>query len=77
MLNFINPQHHKAVTTFELLPAWLRFLVSRQLITAERLEQTLQQLRPLRASLLKFYGSYRADTALRSALECWPEPPEH
>lgn len=76
LLNFINPQHHKAVATFELLPAWLRFLVSRQLITAELLEQTLQQLQPLRASLLEFYGTYHADTALRPALERWPEQPE-
>jgi hypothetical protein len=76
-LNFINPQHHKSVATFELLPAWLRFLVSRQLITAELLEQTLQKLQPLRASLLKFYGAYNTDTALRLALECWPEQPEY
>jgi hypothetical protein len=73
-LNFLNPQHYKVVATFELLPAWLRFLVSRQLIAGELFEQTLQQLRPLRASLLEFYGTYNAaDTALRPALERWPE----
>ena len=77
LLNFVNPQHYKAVATFELLPAWLRFLVSRQLITAELLEQTLQQLQPLRASLRQFYGTYRADDALSTALARWPEPPVH
>jgi hypothetical protein len=77
LLNFINPQHHKVVATFELMPAWLRFLLSRQLITTELLEETLHELKPLHLSLLQFYSKYNGDPVLRCALEGWRVQLEH
>jgi hypothetical protein len=73
LLNFFNPQHYKAVATFELIPAWLRFLISRRLLGTAKGEQALQELKPLHAGLLEFYRNYSSDPALKQELERWPE----
>lgn len=69
LLNFINPQRYKAAALMELIPAWLRFLESRQLIDAAQREKTLRGLRELAGELLKVWEAYRADPALREGLE--------
>ena len=73
LLDFINPQHYKAATTLELIPAWLRFLESRQLINSRHRAQTLQELRGLDQDLLRVWGPDPADPALRWAMEGWWE----
>lgn len=73
MLNIINYQHYKAVATFELIPAWLHFLASRQLITDNILEQTLRRLKTLSSTMLESYSQYSDDPALYLALESWSQ----
>ena len=70
LLNFINPQYYKATATLELIPAWLRFLASRQLITGEQGEQTLADLRGLDTEFGKVVKNH-SDPALRTALDHW------
>jgi hypothetical protein len=72
LLYFINPQYYKAAATLELIPAWLRFLESRQLIDVEQREQTLFELRGLDTEFLKAIKDY-PDPALRLAMENWRE----
>jgi hypothetical protein len=71
LLNFINPQRYKAAATLELVPAWLRFLESRQLIDAEERSKRKLDLRGLDTELLKVWQDYPADPALQRGLEGW------
>jgi hypothetical protein len=73
LLQFINPQHYKATATFELVPAWLRFLESRQLIDDEQRAKTLLELRPLSNDLLKVLRLYRDDPTLEAAVQRWQD----
>jgi hypothetical protein len=70
LLNFINPQYYKATATLELIPAWLRFLESRRLITAEQHEQTLTELHGLDTEFGQVVKDH-SDPALRLALDHW------
>jgi len=67
LLSFINPQYYKATATLELIPAWLRFLASRQLITADQHQQTLAELRGLATEFGKVVKTH-SDPALRTAV---------
>lgn len=69
MLTMVNSEYYKAVVTFELMPAWLHFLATRQLITDDILEQTLKRLKTLSSTLLEFFRQYSDDPALYLALE--------
>jgi hypothetical protein len=60
----------------ELVPAWLRFLESRQLIDAQQRKKTLNELRGLDAELLKIWQQYPADPALRQGMEHWQDSAE-
>ncbi|MBT9149131.1 MAG: hypothetical protein DDT27_00553 [Dehalococcoidia bacterium] len=73
LLNFINPQRYKVAATFELLPAWLRFLESRQLIDAQQREKTLHELQGLAIELIKVWKRYPGDPALQREMERWRE----
>jgi hypothetical protein len=64
---------HRAAATFELVPAWLRFLEERQLLTAEQRRQTIQGLRRLGAQLTDYFEDYKIDPNLFKALEAWCE----
>ncbi len=46
-LHFLNPHHYAVAAVIELLPAWLRFLESRQLIDAQQRASALNDLRIL------------------------------
>lgn len=72
LLNMINFQIYKAVATLELMPAWLDFLASRQLIADNAPAQILKPLAPLHASLLQICDEYDDDPALALALKSWP-----
>jgi hypothetical protein len=71
LLYFINPQYYKAATTFELVPAWLRFLESRRLVDAQQRTKTMLELRGLDTELLKVWRQHSADPALQRGLEGW------
>ncbi len=70
LLGFINPQYYKAAATLELVPAWLRFLESRQLITSEQHQEVLADLRGLDTEFLKGVQNH-SDPALREAMANW------
>jgi len=72
LLNMINFQIYKAVATLELMPAWLDFLASRQLIADNAPAPILKPLAPLHASLLQICDRYADDPALALALKSWP-----
>jgi hypothetical protein len=63
-----SPQNYRIAATFELLPAWLRFLESRGLIDADRREQTLGELSALGHALRAMFAKYHADPALQQAV---------
>jgi hypothetical protein len=65
LLNFINPQHYKVAATFELVPAWLRFLELRGLLDAEGKAGILQDLTKLADQVIDLLGKYREDPTLR------------
>jgi hypothetical protein len=63
-----SAQNYRIAATFELIPAWLRFLVSRGLIDAQQREQTLGELSALGRDLRKMFAEYQADPALQQAV---------
>jgi hypothetical protein len=63
-----SPQNYRIAATFELLPAWLRFLEMRGLIDADRREQTLGELSALGHALKTIFAKYQADPALQQAV---------
>lgn len=73
LLHFVNPQRYKAAATFELVPSWLRFLESRQLIDAQQRKKTLYELQGLDSELLKIWKRYPDDPALQREMERWRE----
>jgi hypothetical protein len=77
LVGFMNSQFHTLAALFEIIPAWLRFLESRELIDSERHAKTLDELRPLHASLLPLMKSHTDDPALYRALQAWPMRPEN
>jgi hypothetical protein len=64
--------NHTAAAVFELVPAWLRFLELKGLIDAERRRQTVEELRPLHAQLLRLWATFSEDPALYRAIQAWP-----
>jgi len=74
LLHFLNPQYYKVTATFELIPSWLRFLESLQLIDAEQHERTLSTLTPLRTDLINLLETQCNDPTLTEAiLRSWPD----
>jgi len=69
LLGFINPQYYKAAATFELVPAWLRFLESHQFIDDQQHQKTLRDLRRLVPQLLKLWEHHPSDPALQVGTE--------
>jgi hypothetical protein len=69
LLNNIFPQRYKAAAMMELIPAWLRFLESHELIDKQQREKTLLDLRELTNGLLKAWEGYLADPALMDGLK--------
>jgi hypothetical protein len=73
LIGFFTPQHHLAAALFEVMPAWLRFLESRRLIDPDRRVKTVEELGPLRDSVLRMWEKYAEDPALYRAALAWPE----
>lgn len=72
-IGFMAAQYHKAAALFEVVPAWLRFLQSKNLIDDEQRARTLEELRPLHASVLKLMEGYEEDPTLYRCLKGWPD----
>lgn len=73
LFDFFNPQPYKAAATFEIMPFWLRFLETRQLLSAPLHEKTLQELRKLAAHLRELFRKMSDDPALYTAMNIWDE----
>jgi hypothetical protein len=64
MLNFISPQYYEAATTLELMPAWLRFLEAKSLLTMEQHAAALSDLRKLVSDAAPIWEQRTADPAV-------------
>jgi hypothetical protein len=72
MFGFMSARHHTAAALFGAVPAWLRFLQVKKLIDPEQGTRTLDELRPLHASLIKLMEDYKEDPTLHRSLKAWP-----
>ena len=74
-LDLLSSEYYRAISLFELIPAWLRFLQTVNLADSALAENTLRQLRSLREPLLAMCPHRFGDPALERALEAWPSTP--
>jgi hypothetical protein len=74
-LDFMSAQYHNAAALFEVIPAWLRFLQSKQLIDDKQHARTLEELRPMHPRLLKLMEGHQEDPTLYRSLKEWPGMP--
>lgn len=74
MLSFFNLQYYKVAATFELVPAWLRFLESRQLLDAQRHAGIRGEMGKLRGDLEKLFNKFQEDPApARNIQRAWEQ----
>jgi hypothetical protein len=73
LLGFLNQLYYHAAAVFELLPAWLRFLESRQLIDAAVRVQALRDLESLLDPLCQVCNNFADDPTPHQALLRWRE----
>jgi hypothetical protein len=66
-----NPQPYRAAATFELMPAWLRYLESANLIDAGQHQQTRQALAPLPSQMAPTWSNYQADPSLHQNVQLY------
>ncbi|MCA9973535.1 MAG: hypothetical protein KC425_25125 [Anaerolineales bacterium] len=70
LLHTARPQPYRAAALFGLLPAWLRFLETGQLLDAARRQQIMADLQPLAADLQPVWAD-QPDPALAHSLLSW------
>lgn len=70
MLNY-KPQPYKTAAFVELIPAWLRFLASRNLITTGEQQQTMHDLQPTAQKLATHWQSFPGDETLHAQAANW------
>jgi hypothetical protein len=73
LLHFLNPQYYEVAATFELVPAWLRFLEIRQLIDHDLHQRTLLEVNELQGDLIMLFENFREDPALVETMRKWNE----
>lgn len=74
MLSFFNLQYYKVAATFELVPAWLRFLESRQLLDAQGHAGIRGEMGKLRGDLEKLFNKFQEDPApARNVQRAWEQ----
>lgn len=69
------PFYYQWAALFQMIPAWLRFLVSRGLATRERSRSTLDELRSIGVEIVKRFEVCDVDPDLADALRPWPDLP--
>lgn len=72
-LQILNPQFYEAAALFEMIPEWISFLKSRQLIDAEQQQNAIKDFRRLCAEMLKLWAAHTSDPSLYSNLDAWME----
>lgn len=65
------PRHYPAAALVAVLPAWLRFLQQRDLITPEQQKQAMRGLQELLPELRDFWAEMPTDSGLLAGLETW------
>ncbi len=76
LINVLSYQPHKTVALLELVPAWLRFLETRQLIDSQQRKKTLTALYGLDTDLLKVLHEPTADPVLAERVQQWRDNAE-
>jgi hypothetical protein len=76
LMTLMSYDPHKTGATLELMPAWLRFLETRQLIDTQQRHKTFTALHGLDADLLKLWGEHPVDPVLAEGMKRWPENAE-
>ena len=64
MFRFLSARHHRAAATWEVIPAWLRFLESQQLIDQAEHSRTLNSMATLSVNMLHLWENAGGDPAL-------------
>jgi len=73
MLSLMAMRVYDVAATFELMPAWMRFLESRGLIDSSQRASTLADIGGLQSTLLKLWTSDRDYVALAENVRTWSE----
>lgn len=73
MFGIMVAEMYKAAGLFEVIPAWLRFLQSKNLIDAEQRARTLEELRPMHAEVLKLMETFTEDPTPYRTLQSWSD----
>lgn len=73
LFHFLGSQPYTAAMTFALIPAWLRFLETHQLISTSLREETMQTLHNLKVDLHKLLPKMSSDPALLTMLKSWDD----
>ena len=70
LMHFLNPQYYKLAATIELIPAWLKFLETRQLLDEKLRNEAFQDIRAnLIPTISEIYNHAIRDPFLRKNLE--------
>lgn len=72
LMGFMSFRFYEAFALYELIPTWLRFLTQYNLLTEEARQQTLDDLRYLKAHLTAIADKQIDDPAIRENLAAWP-----
>lgn len=72
IVGFMSFRFYEAFALYELIPAWLRFLTQYNLLTEEARQQTLDDLRYLKAYLILIADKQITDPTVRENLAGWP-----
>ena len=72
LLNYDPIRPYPAAALFTLMPLWLNFLQTRQLLTATETADNLADLATLKPDLLAFWQSFAGDSSLATAVSHWP-----
>lgn len=68
-MTLFNPQYYAVAATYELLPAWLRYLESNNFISAKLRQDTINRLAGMKGSMSTVWEHY--DPKLQEGLEHW------
>jgi hypothetical protein len=72
LMGFMSFRFYEAFALYELVPTWLRFLTQYNLLTEEDRQQTLDDLRYLKAHLTTIADKQTSDPTVRENLAAWP-----
>lgn len=68
LLHQAKPRPYRAAVLYESLPAWLDFLMARELITAVDEQRATTALRELRPAMVRYWQAYASDPTLLANL---------